>query len=352
MTNPLQKLRVGLLSLSAIVLVAVVAFHTLAGYTWVDALWMVVVTISTVGYSEESDASVTIKLLSMATILLGVTAGAYTFTGVIQMLLEGEVDRALGKRRMQKQIDALENHTIVCGFGKSGPALCERLKRSGHSFLVIENDDDRIEEATQRGYLTLQGDATDEEVLKQARIQEASTMVVSLATDAENVFITLSGRNLCPDLRIVASAEKESSSRKLCQAGANEVVLTHRMVADHMSRLVTRPSAAHFFDILSEAGNMELEIDELVVGDDSPLVGQSIADSRIRDRYELLIVGLRPAGETFEFNPSANRGLQCGETMLVMGKAERISQFKEDNRLSTTGVPTDEAIGVATKRPE
>ena len=344
MQHPLAKLRAGLLALGAIVLVAVVAFHSIAGYSWIDALWMVVITISTVGYSEQSDASATIKLLSLGTILLGVTAAAYTFTGVIQMILEGEVDRVLGKRRMQRQIDQLCDHTIVCGFGKSGPSLCERLKQSGHDFVVIDNDDERIEQATDLGYVTFHGDATDEDVLKEVGIEKASTMVVALATDAENVFITLSGRNLCPDLRIVASAERESSSRKLCQAGANEVVLTHRMVADHMSRLVTRPSAAHFFDILSEAGNMELEIDELIVNDDSPLVGQTIAQSRIRDQYELLIVGLRPQGEPFEFNPSATRSLGAGETMLVIGKADRIATFKDRNHLSPTGVSTDETL--------
>lgn len=341
MTDPLRKMRVGFLALGTIVLTAVVAFHTIAGYTWIDSVWMVVITISTVGYSEQSDASATIKLLSLFTILMGVTAAAYLFTGVIQMVLEGELDRAMGLRRMQKQIDELKNHTIVCGFGKSGPALCERLKKSGHQFVVVDNHEDRIAEAVEWGYLAFQGDATDEDVLKSVRIMNAETIVVSLVTDAENVFITLSARNLCPNLRIVASAERESSSRKLQQAGANEVVMTHQMVADHMSRLVTRPSAAHFFDILSEAGNMELEIDELVVNDDSPLASQTIAESRIRDRYELLIVGLRPVGGEFEFNPSATRTVGRGETMLVMGRAEQIQKFKDTNHLSQTGFDAD-----------
>lgn len=337
MTNPLQKMRVGFLALGTIVLTAVVAFHTIAKYSWIDAIWMVVITISTVGYSEQSDASPTIKLLSLMTILLGVTAAAYLFTGVIQMLLEGELDRVMGMRRMQKQIDQLENHTIVCGFGKSGPALCERLKSSGHQFVVVDNDDQRIAEASELGYLAVQGDATDETVLEDVRVRFAETIVVSLATDAENVFITLSARNLCPELRIVASAERESSSRKLAQAGADEVVMTHRMVADHMSRLVTRPSAAHFFDILSEAGNMDLEIDELVVNDDSPLASQTIAELRIRDHYHLLIVGLRPVGGEFEFNPVASRTVGCGETMLVMGRAEDIQKFKDAKNLSQIG---------------
>lgn len=334
MFHPLQKMRIGFVALSGIVAVAIFGFHWWADYSWIDAVWIVAITISTVGFSEHSDSPDSVKLLSIATILLGVTAAAYTFTGMIQMMLEGEIDRALGKRRMERQINKLVGHTLVCGFGKSGPALCHRLKESGHSFVVVENDEMRVAEANDLGYLTVSGDATDEELLKQLRIEQASTIVVGLPTDAENVFITLSARNLCPNLRIVASAEKESSSLKLRQAGANEVVLTHRMVADHMSRLVTRPSAAHFFDILSEAGNMELEIDELIVAAESPLVNQTIASSRIRDRYSLLVVGLKPEDQDFQFNPAASHTFAPDEIILVMGRMEMIERFKSDNRLS------------------
>ena len=333
MIHPLAKIRVGFLALATIVLITVVAFHTLAGYEWIDAIYMVVITISTVGYGEQSDAPAIVKLLSIATIGLGVSASAYTITGVVQILLEGEVDRLMGKRRMKKQINSLKDHTIVCGYGKSGLGLCERLEQAGHHFVVVDRDEERIKEATDHGYTTYFGDATDEDVLREVRIEDAASIVINLPTDAENVFITLSARNLCPNIRIVASAERESTSKKLCQAGANEVVLSHRMLADHMSRLVTRPSAAHFFDILFQAGNMELEIDELIVAPDSPLIGETISSSRIRDRHGLLIVGLRPDDGEFEFNPPADRKIGVDETMLVMGPADKINHFKDKNRL-------------------
>lgn len=331
--QPLQKVRLGFLLLGGIVALAVTGFRYIADYQWLDALWMVFVTISTVGYSETSTSPPSVKLLSMATILLGVTASAYTFTGLVQLLLEGEIDRVLGNRRMQRKIDQLSGHTIVCGFGKIGPILCAALENNDREFVVVDNESARIDEAESAGYLVVDGDATDEELLKTLRIEHAAAIVVGLPTDAENVFITLSARNLCENLRIIAAAERESSCRKLRQAGADEIVLSQRMIADHIARLVTRPSAAKFFDILSTAGNLELEIDELLLTPESPLCGQTIAGSRIRDRYELLVVGVQSEGEQFEFNPAAGRKLSAADVVLVMGRGDQIERFQRTNHL-------------------
>ena len=334
MRTPLQKMKTGFVALSVIVLGAIIGFRFFAGYGWIDAIWMVVITISTVGYGEHSQVDTMTKLLSVGVILLGVTAAAYTFTGMIQMTLAGELDRALGRRRVEKELKKLSGHTIVCGFGKSGRELCERLSRAQHSFVVVENDDERIEQARDAGCLVLDGDATDEEVLKRLRLETAKAIVVGLPSDAENVFITLSARNLCSHIRIVAAAEKASSSKKLRQAGANEVVLAHRMVADHMSRLITRPSAAQFFEVLSQASNLELEIDELLIRADSPMAAQTIAESQIRDRHELLVVGVRPEGGEFQFNPRGDQKLSVGDTVLVMGKFAAIEAFKQVKHLA------------------
>ena len=331
--TPLRNVTAGIIALVMIVVFAVLGFHFFADYEWIDALWMVVITISTVGYGERSEVELNAKLLSIGVIMLGVTAGAYTFTGLIQLILAGEIDRVLGRKRMEKELKKMKNHTIVCGFGKSGRELCERLKDAGQSFIVVENNADQIEQAGDAGYLVFDGDATDEEVLKRLGVESAKAIVVGLPTDAENVFITLSARNLCSKLRIVASADKASSSKKLRQAGANEVVLTHGMVADHISRLVTRPSAARFFEILSQAGHLELEVDELVIGPDSPVASKTIAKSKIRDLHELLIVGVRPEEGEFLFNPRGNQMLAVGDTVLVMGKIADIEAFKKSKRL-------------------
>ena len=329
----LDRIRAGVVASAVVVVAAIGGFRFIGGYGWIESLWMVVITVSTVGYSEESRNGTAIQLLQIAVILFGVTAAAYVFTGIIQMLLEGEVDRFMGRRRMKKEIEKLSGHAVICGFGKNGPELCSQLEKARQAFVVVDSDESQIARAAELGYLAVQADATDEQVLVDVQVQSAAIIVISLPSDAENVFITLSARNLCPEIRIVASAERESTSKKLHQAGADEVVMTHRMVADHLARMITRPSAAKFFDVLAAAENLELEIDELVIEPESRLVDQTIAVAKIRDRHGLLIVGIRGSDGPFEFNPDGNRKLAAAETLLIMGRAEDIDRFKQQDGL-------------------
>ncbi|WP_197455059.1 potassium channel family protein [Stieleria varia] len=338
MHSSLAKLRNGFTALVAIVVLATMGFKWIAGYGWLESLWMVVVTISTVGYSERSSASDATQILSIAVIVLGVSAAAYTFTGVIQTMLQGELDRAIGRRRMEKEIKRLSNHTIVCGFGKSGPILAQYLSSQKRQFVILEIDEDQFQQAIQLGYHAINADATDEDVLISVGIQRASSIVVALPTDAQNVFITLSARNLCPKVRIVAQAERESSSRKLRQAGADEVVMGHQMVAEYMSRLVTRPSTAHFFLSLTQSATEDFLLDELYVPDGSSVIGKTIAQLRVRDLYELLVVGIKLADDSFVFNPAGSREFAANETILVMGKQADVDHFRDKNSLLEPGI--------------
>ena len=333
MSSSFTKIRRGALALAVIVILSVVGYRFLAGYEWIESFWMVVITISTVGYAEHSGGDWTTQLLSIFVILMGTTAGAYTFTGLIQLVLQGEIDRAFGLRRMEKELSKLNDHTIICGFGKSGPVLARLLAAQNRRFVIIELDETNHRLATSHGYLAIQADATDEETLIRARIQNANSIVVALPTDAENVFITLSARNLCPAVRIVAQAEQESTSRKLRQAGANEVVMAHTMVANYMSRLVTRPSTAEFFSSLAQPEFKDLILEELTIPEDSEVVDRSIAQLRIRDHHELLVVAIKASSDVLDFNPAGDRQFANGETMLVMGKQADVDAFQKRYKL-------------------
>ncbi|MEL6104537.1 MAG: NAD-binding protein [Planctomycetota bacterium] len=333
MSSSFTKIRRGAVALAVIVVLSVIAYRFVAGYEWIESFWMVVITISTVGYSEHSGGDWATQLLSIFVILMGTTAGAYTFTGLIQLVLQGEIDRAFGLRRMEKELAKLKDHTIICGFGKSGPVLAELLASQNRQFVIIELDEANHRLATSHGYLAIQADATDEETLIRAGIRGASCIVVALPTDAENVFITLSARNLCPAVRIVAQAEQESTSRKLRQAGANEVVMAHMMVANYMSRLVTRPSTAQFFMSLAQPEFKDLILEELSIPEGSEIVNQSIAQLRIRDHHELLVVAVNSADDTLDFNPGGDRTFAVGETMLVMGKQDDVDALEKRYRL-------------------
>jgi voltage-gated potassium channel len=341
MESSFKKIRRGATALAAIVVLAVIAYRTIAGYNWLESLWMVVITISTVGYSESSSLDWQVQLLSIAVILLGSTAAAYTFTGMIQIMLQGELDRAFGRRRMEKEVSKLQNHTIICGFGKSGPVLAKDLAERRFQFVIVELDDANYQQAIDMGYLAINADATDEDTLKHAGISRANSIVVALPTDAENVFITLSARNLSPGVRIVAQADQESSARKLRQAGANEVVMGHQMVAEYMCRLVTRPTAAQFFYSLTQPEFKDLMLDELYIPEASAIVGQSIAQLRIRDQHELLVVAVKSTTGALDFNPPGDRVFQCGETILLMGKQADVNIFQKRYELieSTVDFP-------------
>ncbi|MEO1526388.1 MAG: potassium channel protein [Planctomycetota bacterium] len=336
MSSSFTKIRRGALALAVIVILSVIGYRFVAGYDWIESFWMVVITISTVGYSEHSGGDWAMQLLSIFVILMGTTAGAYTFTGLIQLVLQGEIDRAFGLRRMEKELTKLQGHTIICGFGKSGPVLAELLAAQNRQFVIIELDETNHRLAVSQGYLAIQADATDEDTLIRAGIQNASSIVVALPTDAENVFITLSARNLCPSVRIVAQAEQESTSRKLRQAGADEVVMAHMMVANYMSRLVTRPSTAEFFASLAKPEFEDLILEELIIPDGSEIVGRSIVQLRIRDQHELLVVAVKSANEVLDFNPGGDRVFATGETILVMGKQADVDAFEKRYGLTQT----------------
>lgn len=290
---------------------------------------MVVITVSTVGYGEKSQMPMETQLLTIGVIVLGVSASAYTFGGLVQYLLEGEVDRILGTRRMIKEISKLKGHVVVCGFGRVGEDLVSLLHSRGISFVVVDNDPERTEEVQQLKQLAVLGDATSESVLEEANITQARAIVTTLPTDAQNVFIALTARNLCPSIMIIAIAEHASSCKKLRQAGANKIVMPHRVGAQTMERMISRPTTADLFDLFAEASELEMEVDEFCVQEGSSLVGKTIGDSGIRDKFDLLVIGIKQRGGDLVFNPAPDHSIEPEDTLLVIGPFENIRRLKE-----------------------
>lgn len=289
---------------------------------------MVVVTISTVGYSENTDASSAMQVTMIFVILFGVSAAAYTCGGFLQLMLEGEVDRALGRRKMTKELNRLENHIIICGFGRLGHDLANQLNHRNLPFVIIDVAPERVIEADELGFLAIQGDATSETVLEQVHLDRARALATSLPTDAENVFITLTARTLQPTIQIIAKSEQESSCRKLRQAGADKVVMPHRVGAQQMERMISRPTTADLVELFAEASHIEMELDEFRIDDGNRLVGCSLADSKIKSEFNLLVVGIKDEGGHFRFNPQPQETIREADTLLVMGQVDDINRMK------------------------
>lgn len=293
---------------------------------------MVVITVTTVGFGESSQSTPTVQLLTILLILFGMTAAVYTSTGFFQLVLEGELERTLGFRRMTRQIEKLKDHTIICGLGRSGRSLAEDLMRRGREVVIVEQDDDRLEEANQLHCMVIDGDATQEATLLRAGVQRAKSLVISLPSDADNVFITLTARELNPDLMIVARASQENTAKKLRQAGAQKVVMPAAVSAKLMSRMVLDPSAADWLELIAESSYEDLDIEELEIGDFPKLIGKTVQDTEAQRTHRLLFVAIRDGNGDILANPSADYVFQKDDVGVLMGNPANIDQFREQHR--------------------
>jgi voltage-gated potassium channel len=332
MRSPLERVRLGFFLLASVFALSVVGYRLL-GYNWVEAVWMVVITIASVGYGEKPTQPPAVQLVTVAVILLGFSAAAYTFGGLLQLLLAGELEDLLGRRRMTRDINQLSQHTIVVGYGRIGQVLAADLARHRRPFVIVEKNADKCREAGERGCLYLNGNATDDAVLVAAGVERARSLISALPNDADNVFITLTARNLNKSLTIVARAEQATSERKLRQAGADRVVMPSTIGAQQMSRLVTHPHTADLLELFAEHSNLNVEIDEFTIREESPLVGRTVGECEVHRRYGLLVLAIKQASGTLVFSPTAGQQFHAGEIVIVLGKSDDISRFRETNKL-------------------
>lgn len=329
MTTPLTRIQRGAVALAVIFAIAVVGYR-LAGWSWLDAIYMVAITISTVGYSEVGPMSPAVRMLTLGVIVFGISASVYTFGGFIQLLAQGELQRALGLLRMTREIEHLKGHIIVCGFGRIGRTLCQELHRERRQFVVVDNSEARVIEAQQLQFHVATGDATDEAVLERMGIARAATLLTTLPDDAANVFIALTARNLNPKLNIIARAEQPSTQKKLLQAGANHVVLPTAIGARQMAAMVIHPSAVEFLELLVGRGHLDVEIDEYQVTGASTLSGKTVREIESRSRHGLLVVAVKELSGTMLFNPDEDYVFVAGQTLILMGKLDALTKFRED----------------------
>jgi voltage-gated potassium channel len=329
MTGPLARLRFGFTTLGVIFCVAVLGYR-LAGWDWLDSVYMVVTTVSTVGFREMGPMTPWLQVFTILVIVFGVSTSFYILGGFVQMVLEGEVNRALGRRRVGREIERLAGHVVICGFGRMGEVVAAELSRRNERFVVIDRDPEQAAQCMALGFLALQADATEEEALGAARVPTAKSLVTTLPSDADNVFISLTARNLNPRLQIIARGEQRSTEKKLIQAGADRVVLPATTGAMRMVSMVTRPSTIELIELAAGGHVAEMAIDELTIPQSSPLVGMTIRESQPRSRHGLLIVAIRHSDGQFEANPSAGTIFQSGDTAVVIGRLADIEKFRTE----------------------
>jgi len=317
---------------SAILLIFI--FLGSLGYVWIeewnyfDALWMTVITLTTVGYSEVRPLTQVGRAYSMFLMLAGIGVMFYIITGLARIIVEGEIRQALGKRKLQRTIKKLHDHYIICGFGRIGEIIARQLKERHIPFVVVENQPDLVLDLEELGYNILVGDATKEEILLEAGIERAKGLVAVVSSDANNVFIVLTARSLNPGIFIVARAAEPGSRQKLLRAGADRVESPYELGGRKMAQTILRPNVVTFLDLAMKE-DVDLSMEEIPVAANSSLVGMALKDSGIRQRLNTIIISIKRANGDMIFNPSPGTQIDAGDTLIALGVRQSLETLEQ-----------------------
>jgi voltage-gated potassium channel len=282
-----------------------------------------------VGYREVNQVGDIGRLFTIFLVLIGVGFTFYVMAAVVQFMVEGRVRIIMGRRRLDKKIDRLKNHYIVCGYGRIGRVLCRNLQRTPHDLVVVEKNPDLVRVMDGDGVLYVSGDAADEANLLKAGIKRAKGLVAALATDTDNVFLVLSARQLAPELNIIARASHQGAKQKLRAAGANSVESPYEMGAASMAQRIIRPTVTNFLDLAFAYTRKDIQMEEIPVSENSDLTNIALKDSGIRQNYNLIIIAIKKPDGTMLFNPSFEAAFKPNDTVIAVGEEENLQKLEK-----------------------
>ena len=324
-----RRLAVAVAALVGVVAIGTVGFIFIEGMSTLDAFYMTIITLSTVGYGEVKPLHPLGKGLAMFIIIYGVGVGAYAATALGQMVIEGQFKEMFGRKKMNTKIGHLSNHYIIAGFGRVGQQVAQEFSRRGVPFVVIERDESSLKRLFSCGYLVVEGEATTDETLLAAGIDRARTLISTLPDEAQNVYLTLSARDMNKDLSIIARADVEGGEKKLMRAGANHVVSPHVIGGQRMAMASLRPNVVDFMHMTSTS-NEGLSIEEIVIPVGSPLSGKTLIESNLKENYGVTIIGIRRPSGKFDIAPGPKVTLVETDTMVVIGPDEGLERLGKD----------------------
>jgi voltage-gated potassium channel len=311
--------------LALVLLVLVTAGGTLGyvvleGWSWWDSFYMTAITVTTVGYREVHDLDLVGQVFTVLLLAGGVGTAFYAFTLVATIVVEGGLAKRLLRHRIGRMIDELTGHFILCGFGRIGSVIADEFRQQDIPFVIIERDAERVQNALDRGMLVVEADASREETLKRLHIERARGMVAAVGTDAENVYTILTARVLAPGLFIVGRAETEDAERKIRRAGADRVVSPYSIGAQQMAQTALRPAVVDFVKLATQAGNLDLAMEQIRVAGGSSLANHTLVEANLRQRFGVIVVGIQRAGGRMEFNPSPDAVMRDADQLVVLGR--------------------------------
>jgi voltage-gated potassium channel len=324
-----RQLVISLVMLSVILVFGTFGFVAIDGANVLDALYMTVITITTVGYGEVVPLSGAGKLFAIVLIFMGAGFVLHVFTRITEAIVEGGLEETLRRMKMKKRVAKLSGHYIVCGFGRIGKVICKILAENDREFVVVEKNPHKIQAIIDQGHLVLEGESADDQVLMDAGIKNARGLIAVVSSDADTVYITLSARGIRPDLFIMArSSGEEGAEKKLLRAGADKVLSPYFIGATRMAQQVVRPTVIDFIDLAVHGGELGLRMEEMAVSESSRYAGKSLMDSGIRKDHDLIVVAIKRNHGEMIFNPNPETEINPSDIMVVLGNHEDIKDLE------------------------
>lgn len=324
-----RKILISILLAILILFMGASGYMVLEGWDLLDAVYMTVTTLATVGYGEVHEMDKVGKIYTIMLIIFGVGFFMYVIGLVVQFMVEGRIMTILGRKRLDKEIEHLKDHYIVCGYGRIGKVLCKHLKRKPIDLIVIENNQELMSVMDEERNFYVSGDATDEDTLIKAGIKQAKGLIAVLGTDADNVFLILTARQLNPDLFIIARASTQGTKSKLKSAGADYVESPYEMGAVSMAQRIIRPTVTSFLDLAFTYKRKDIQMEEIPISFSSSLANVMLKDSGIRQNYNLIIIAIKKPDGGMLFNPSFETVISGGDTVIAVGEEQNLQRLEK-----------------------
>jgi len=326
--NPKQRILFLAVLIVGVILFGTIGYMAVERWGFFDSLYMTIITLTTVGYMEVHTLSNIGRGFTIILILTGVGTMLYVLSVGARILLEGELRELFGRRKLSKKIEKLENHYIICGYGRMGKIICREMMQHGALFIITEKNPD-VFASINKDILSIQGDSTQDAVLIEAGIERAKGLISVLSTDADNLYVVLSARGLNPKLRIVARASDEGVEKKLFRAGADNVVSPYFIGGLRIAHTILKPAVVDFIEFATKSGNIELQMEEIVVKESSPITDKALDECGIRKELGIIIVAIKRESGAMEFNPTSTSIIRKGDTLVAMGETKQLKALEE-----------------------
>ena len=322
-----KKLGIAFAMLFLTVMIGATGYHFLEGFGFFQALYLTVVTISTVGYGDVYARSTGGMMFTIFLIIAGVGTMFYTLGLVAETIVEGRLRAIMGKGKLKRIIKRMKNHYIICGCGRIGFLICRELAAEKVHFVVIERNPEVIQKIEDEGFLCYHGDSTNDRSLIEAGIKQAKGIVCVLPTDAENLYVILTAKELNPNVFVLSRSEEEQSEHRLLRAGADRVISPYKLGGTRMAMAILRPAMLDFIEITARRQSLELRMTEVPVGDGSVVIGKTLEESEIRQNYGLIIVAVKKDSGKMVFNPAASYIIERDDILITLGEDDNVMRF-------------------------